>query len=116
MDLKIKEDIQFEALSVYSETHVKARENIVDLRNKIADSNTNINDIGILQQSLDNAMKLYNHVRMQQALKKQEVLNKLNEKYPQVDSTEIRHTLEAAINDYENEFKNRPILSPKPAP
>ena len=98
MDLKIKEDIQFEAHSVYSETHVKARENIVDLRNKIADSTTDINDIGRLQQSLDNAMKLYNHVRMQQALNKKTLLNKLYQKYPQADSTEIRQIVEAAIN------------------
>jgi hypothetical protein len=98
MDLKIKEDIQFEALSVYSETHVKARENIVDLRNKIADSNTNINDIGILQQSLDNAMKLYNHIRMQQALNKKTLLNKLYEKYPEINTDEIRQIVDAAIN------------------
>jgi len=111
MDLKIKEDIQFEAFSVFSETHVKARENIVDLRNKIADSNTDINDIGRLQQSLDNAMKLYNNVRIQQALKKQTLLNKLYQKYPQLDSTEIRQIVEAAINDYESEYKNCFILN-----
>jgi hypothetical protein len=98
MDLKIKEDIQFEALSVYSETHVKARDDIVHLRNKIADSTTDINDIGRLQQSLDNAMKLYNHVRMQQALNKKTLLNKLYQKYPEINADEIRQIVDAAIN------------------
>lgn len=111
MDLKIKEDIQFEAFSVFSETHVKARENIVHLRNKIADSNTDINHIGRLQQSLDNAMKLYNHLRIQQNLNKKSLLNKLYEKYPEINADEIRQVVEAAINDYENEYKNCFILN-----
>jgi hypothetical protein len=99
MDLKIKEDIHFEARSLYSETHIKARQDIVDLRNKITDSNTDINHIGILQHNLDNAMKLYNHLRIQQNLNKKSLLNKLYEKYPEINPDEIRQAVDAAINE-----------------
>ena len=110
MDLKIKEDIQFEALSAFSETHVKARDNIVYLRNKIADSTTDINDIGRLQLNLNNAMNQYNYVRIQQAVKKQALINSLSEKYQLSDTGEIRQIIEAAITDYENEYKKGFIL------
>ena len=105
MDLKIQEDIQFEALSVYSTNLVKAREHLRFLQDKINDPTTDINDLAKFKLNLQSVMSQYNSSRMQQALVKQTTLSSLYNKYP-ISPNEIRHVLEAAVSEYENVSKD----------
>jgi hypothetical protein len=102
MDLKIQEDIQFEALSVYSTNLVKAREHLMHIRSKIDDPTTDINDVIKYKAKIENLIRQYNNVRMQQAAIKQSTLNSLYTKYPSISSNEIRQVLEDAVSEYEN--------------
>jgi ribosomal 50S subunit-associated protein YjgA (DUF615 family) len=106
MDLRQKEDIQFQALSVFSESLVKARANIQVINEKIRNPTTETNTKATLHATLRNSMQLYDSLRINQAKKKQEVLKGLFAKYPSLDHDEIQRCLDMAVNEYELIEKN----------
>ena len=116
MDLKIKEEIQFEALSVYSTNLVKARSNLQYIRSKIDDPTTDINESAKLKLTIEALIRNYDSVRIQQARIKHTTLNLIYKKYPMISSSEIRCVLEAAVNEYETvstdymEFDNNGLV------
>jgi hypothetical protein len=101
MDIRTQEDIQFHALDAFSANLVKARMNIISLRESIKNPDTNVNVVATQHRALDSVMKQYDQVRMIQAKKKYEVLQTLIKKYPLLNDTLISNCLDTAIMEYE---------------
>jgi hypothetical protein len=101
MDIKVLEDIKFFALDAYSENLVKARMNIIRLRESIMNPDTNVNVVATQHRALESAMKQYDQVRMIQAKKKHEILQTLIKKYPLLNDTLISNCLDTVIMEYE---------------
>jgi hypothetical protein len=106
MDLKTKEDIQFMALSAFSENLVKARKRIETMNAQLRDPATNSMKKAALHDNLRGSIQAYDSFRIKQAKKKQEVLQALYAKYPQLDQDKIERCLDAAVNEYEIEERN----------
>jgi hypothetical protein len=101
MDLKTKEDVQFAALSVFSENLVKARQRIETMHAQLRDPATDSATKAALHNNLRGSIQAYDSFRMRQAKKRQEVLQSLYTKYPDLDQGEIERFLDAAVNEYE---------------
>ncbi|NBO70969.1 hypothetical protein EBV26_10870 [bacterium] len=101
MDIRTQEDIQFHALDVFSANLVKARMNIISLRESIKNPDTDVNVVATQHRALDSAMKQYDQARMIQAKKKHEVLQTLIKKYPSLNDMLISNCLDTAIMEYE---------------
>jgi hypothetical protein len=101
MDLKIKEDIQFIALSIFSESLVKARQRIETMHEQLRNPKTNSIIKATLHNNLRGSIQAYDSFRIKQAKKKQEVLQTLFTKYPGLDQGEIERCLDSAVNEYE---------------
>jgi hypothetical protein len=101
IDLKTKEDIQFHALSVFSESLVKARQRIETMHEQLRNPKTNSVKKATLHNNLRVSIQTYDSFRIKQAKKKQEVLQTLFTKYPGLDQGEIERCLDSAINEYE---------------
>jgi len=106
MDLKIKEDIQFTALSVFSESLVKARQRIDTMNEQLRDPKTNPMTRAAIHNNIRGSIQAYDSFRIKQAKKKQDVLRKLCAKYPELDQEEIERCLSMAVNEYETEERN----------
>jgi hypothetical protein len=115
MDLKTKEDIQFMALSAFSESLVKARQRIDTMNAQLRDPATNSMTKAALHNNLRGSIQAYDSFRIKQAKKKQEVLQALFTRYPDLDQGEIQRCLDAALNEYEIEERNsnQPNFKPK---
>jgi hypothetical protein len=101
MDVNTEQYIKFHALDAFSVNVIKARMNIISLRESIMNPNTDVNVVAIKHRALDSAMKQYDQVRMIQAKKKDEILQKLIKKYPLLNDGLIRNCLDTAIMEYE---------------
>lgn len=101
MDLKTKEDVQFAALSVFSENLVKARQRIETMNAQLRDPATDTITKALLHNNLRGSIQAYDSFRMRQAKKRQEVLQSLYTKYVDLDQGEIERFLDAAVNEYE---------------
>ena len=101
MDLKIKEDIQFHALSVFSENLVKARYRLESMNAQIRDAITDTAIKANIHHNIRASIQEYNSFRIKLAKKKQEVLNALSAKYPLFRKEDILRCLNAAVNEYE---------------
>ena len=111
MDLKTKEDIQFHALSVFSEGLVRARAHIQVINEKIRNPNTETNTKATLHATLRNSMQSYDSLRIKQAKNKQNVLKVLFGKYPSLDQDDIQKCLDMAVNEYEiEEHNSNPVI------
>jgi hypothetical protein len=111
MDLKTKEDIQFHALSVFSEGLVRARAHIQVINEKIRNPSTETNIKATLHATLRNSMQSYDSLRIKQAKNKQNVLKVLFGKYPSLDQDDIQKCLDMAVNDYETEeYNSNPVI------
>lgn len=106
MDLKTKEDIQFTALSVFSENLVKARQRIDTMNAQLRDPKTNPMTKAALHDNLRGSIQAYDSFRIKQAKKKHEVLRTLYAKYSRIDEGEIERCLSMAVNEYEKEDRN----------
>jgi len=114
MDLKIKEDIQFTALSVFSESLVKARQRIDTMNAQLRDPKTDPMTRAAVHNNIRGSIQAYDSFRIKQAKKKQDVLQKLYAKYPELDQEEIERCLSMAVNEYEKEERNSNQLIFKP--
>ena len=102
MDLNIQEEIQFEALSIYSKNHHNARKRLVYIQDKLNQPRTDINETAKLHANLDSAMKQYNSIRIQQNSKKYNTIISLSNKYPSLNQNYIRQTLDDALRECES--------------
>ena len=101
MDLKTKEDIQFHALSAFSENLVKARQRLESMNAQMRDPETDLAVKAELTNNIRASIQLYDSFRIKQAKKKREVLNSLCAKYPLIKQEDILRCLDTAINEYE---------------
>jgi len=106
MDLKTREDIQFTALSLFSESLVKARQRIDTMNVQLRDPATDTITKAALHNNLRGSIQAYDSFRIKQAKKKQEVLQALFTRYPDLDQGEIQRCLDSAVNDYELEERS----------
>jgi len=111
LDLKTREAIQFAAVSVFSESLVKARQRIETMNAQLRDPATDSATKATLHNNLRGSIQAYDSFRMRQAKKRQEVLQSLFTKHPDFDQGEIERFLDAAVNEYELTEKNS-MLSP----
>jgi conjugal transfer/entry exclusion protein len=105
MDLKIREDIQFHAVSVFSENIVTARRRIDAMNAQLRDPATDLATKAALHNNLQGSIQAYDSFRIKQAKKKQEVLEALYAKYSGLDKGDIQRFLDATINTYEMDHK-----------
>jgi len=111
LDLKTREAIQFAAVSVFSESLVKARQRIETMNAQLRDPATDSATKATLHNNLRGSIQAYDSFRMRQAKKRQEVLQSLFIKYADLDEGEIERCLDAAVNEYELKERNS-----KPSP
>jgi hypothetical protein len=106
LDLKMREVIQFAALSIFSESLVKARQRIETMNAQLRDPATDSAKKAALHNNLRGSIQAYDSFRIKQAKKKQEILQALFTKHPDLDQGEIERCLDAAVNEYELEERN----------
>ena len=111
LGLKTIEAVQFAALSVFSESLVKARQRIETMNAQLRDPAINSATKAALHNNLRGSIQAYDSFRMRQAKKKQEVLQSLFTKYPDLDQDEIERCLDEAVNEYEL-IEKQSMLSP----
>lgn len=111
MDPIIQNNIKLQAKEVYSEDFIKLRDELQSLKTLLNIDSKNLN----LKMQYAKKYKEYQSARIQQSIKKRDVINKIMTKYPVLQQSDIMPYIENAIMGPPKEvILTIPAVYPKP--